>query len=178
MRGYQTSNTVGYVFMLSKKIDGFLGTDVIKSNFSSIQGVQISKPTPDYTFEYSSSSFPPNKVYFKLGTPNNSRYGLFGNWTGEGYTNNLTPINATGGDSSIITFDYSQPENNTDSESFYNINIDTPYTDQNKKPQALPLGIGIYAGITTKNTITTTTSSKIIPFMCYCIGITETPTEA
>lgn len=177
MMGYQTSRTSGYVFMISKKLDGILGTEVIKSNFSLIKGLQTAKPTPDYNFDYSSSVIPPNKIYFSLGRPNASRYGLFGSWTGEGYTSNLTPINVQGGDSNIINIDYSQAENKTDSEAFYSISISADYTDQGKRPQALPLGIGIYAGITTNNSITSTTSSKIIPFMCYCIGITETPTE-
>ena len=180
MKGYKKYRESGNIFMLSKKIDGILGTDVIKSNFSLIKGLQTAKPIPDYSysFYYSSSAIPPNKEYFILATPNSFGYGLFGSWTGEGYTNNLTPIKVQGGDSNIITIDYSQAENNTDSEAFYSISISPDYTDQSKKPQALPLGIGIYAGITTKNSITSTTSSKIIPFMCYCIGITETPTEA
>lgn len=175
MSGYKTSRETGYVFMLSKKIDSILGTDVIKNNFSLIKGLQTAKPTKDYSFDYSSSSLPPNKVYFGLGLVNGSRYGLFGNWTGEGYTSTANPIKANGGDSNIITIDYSQAENNADSNYFYSL---ADYTDPYKKPQALPLGIGIYAGITTNNSITSTTSSKIIPFMCYCIGITETPTEA
>lgn len=162
---------------ISKNIDKILTTSNIRNNFNLIKGLQEAKPTGDFYFEYSQTTG--NNPCFGFDGSGGLKdiIGIFGHRTG------IDPageplISCTGGDSSIITVDYSQPENNTDSANFYFINPNFSITGGSEKPQALPLGIGIYAGVATTNTIETTTSAKIIPFMCFCIGITETPTEA
>lgn len=159
----------------SKNIDKLLKIDVIRKNFNLIKGLQEAKITGDYFFQYSQNKG--NNLYFGFDGSGGLKdiTGIFGHRTGIQPDGNPL-VNCKGGDASIVMIDYSQPENTTDSEDFYRINPNLK--PDTMKPQALPLGIGIYAGVATKNSITSTKSAKIIPFMCFCIGITEAPTEA
>lgn len=159
----------------SKKIDKLLSISGVTNNFKLIKGLQTANITGDYFFEYSQNTG--NNPYF--GFDGSGGYqditGIFGHRTGIN-PDGAALLSCAGGDSTEVTFDYSQPENTTDSANFYYINSNL--TDTDKKPQALPLGVGIYSGVATTNSITTATSSKIIPFMCYCLGIAEVPKEA
>ena len=165
-------------YFLSKKVDNILGTNDIKKNFGLIKGLQTAWPSQSYKYIYSTLSQSSDEAKFFLyddGFNYNHPSITFGQPTGTKEKGLTELISTAGGDDSTITIGYSQPENNTDSANFYNMPSEI---SSNNIPQALPLGIGIYTATCYKDGITTSTSSKIIPFMCFCIGITETPTEA
>lgn len=164
-------------FATSKNIDNILNVKDLTNNFTLIKGLQKATPTTDYNFLYSTQKTSSNGSFYlyQKSVGHSEHASIFGQSIGTTDSGSNQPlVSCTGGDTDTIIIDYSQPENVTDSDSFYNLFENSAVPGY----QALPLGIGIYSGVATKNAITSSTSSKIIPFMCFCIGITETPTEA
>lgn len=177
-KGIGAGTSMDNFLATSKKIDDILNVKYLTNNFNLIKGLQKATPTTDYNFLYSTQKTTTNGSFYlyQKSVGHSEHTSIFGQYIGTTNAASTQPfVSCTGGSEEIINIEYSQPENGTDSDNFYNL------FEYSTIPgyQALPLGIGIYAGVATKNAIVTpATQERIIPFMCFCIGITETPTEA
>lgn len=169
---------------VSKAWDRVLKVNDIQLNKDLINGLNLCTPDETYNFFYASKKNKDNT--YSTSTINNInsesetvKYtNFFGHFTlsTPGYENDAGNVTSYQG-SGILSFAYSQAENNSENEQFYPVRkAADAYPGEQKYPQGLPIGRGIYM-IPKNITIGRKPRDQkyLGPVFCFVLGIERTP---
>lgn len=176
-----------YLYGISKTQDRVLKIDNIQLNKNLINNLNLCTPDSTYDFFYASKKNDDDIYITSTINDINSQYNrpkkyvnFFGHFTLEtpGYEDDSGNVTSYY-DNNTLSVVYSQAENNTENEFFYPVGTAAdayPYPGEQKYPQGLPIGRGIY--MIPQNTTVGSMPSDYIwitPVFCFVLGIEKTP---
>lgn len=173
------------LYGISKTWDRVLKIDRIQLNKDLINNLNLCTPDSTYDFFYASKKDKDNIYITSTINDINSQYNkpkkyvnFFGHFTLEtpAYGDDSGNVSSYY-DNDTLSVSYSQAENNTENEQFYPVGTAADaYPGEQKYPQGLPIGRGIY--MIPKNTTVGSKPSDykfLTPVFCFVLGIERTP---